>query len=107
MTVKATILRLDQPTASGKLADAELHFVGGELDGLKLCGFGVWARRDGHGYNVTFPARQFSIHGDRRFFSLLRTTGDPKAQEGVRRLVLDAFTATQEHRVADAEAVTA
>lgn len=31
----------------GKLADAELHFSGGPLDGLKLVGFGVWERRDG------------------------------------------------------------
>jgi len=29
----------------GKLADAELHFSGGELDGLKLIGFAVWERR--------------------------------------------------------------
>ena len=26
----------------GKLAEAELHFVDGPLDGLKLIGFGVW-----------------------------------------------------------------
>ena len=31
--------------APGKLADAELHFTGGELDGLKLIGFAIWARR--------------------------------------------------------------
>ena len=58
--------------APGKLADAELHFTGGELDGLKLIGFAVWARRDGTGQNVTFPARQFTANGQRRSFSLLR-----------------------------------
>ena len=34
--------------APGKLADAELHFTGGELDGLKLIGFAIWARRERH-----------------------------------------------------------
>ena len=43
---------------AGKLADAELHFSGGPLDGLKLVGFGVWERKQG-GRNVTFPARQY------------------------------------------------
>ena len=46
--------------APGKLADAELHFTGGELDGLRLIGFSIWARKDGTGQNVTFPARQFT-----------------------------------------------
>ncbi len=35
--------------APGKLADAEIHFTGGELDGLKLVGFAVWRSRDGGG----------------------------------------------------------
>ena len=48
----------------GKLADAELHFSEGTLDGLKLIGFGVWERRSGNGRNVTFPARQ--VLGERR-----------------------------------------
>ena len=48
--------------------DADLHFTGDPLDGLKLIGFTVWARRDGKGQNVTFPARQFTVHGERRSF---------------------------------------
>lgn len=53
----------DRSVPAGKLADVELHFAGGELDGLKLIGFAVWARKDGGGKNVTFPARQFTVHG--------------------------------------------
>jgi hypothetical protein len=56
----------------GKLADAELHFTDGVLDGLKLIGFSVWERRGGSGRNVTFPARQYSVNGERRSFALLR-----------------------------------
>jgi hypothetical protein len=78
--------------APGKLADAELHFTGGELDGLKLIGFSIWARRDGTGQNVTLPARQFTAHGQRRSFSLLRAIDDdPAAQERVRDFVLQAY----------------
>ena len=77
----------------GKLADAELHFAGGELNGLKLIGFAVWARRDGKGQNVTFPARQFTVHGERRSFLLLRAISDQAAQDRLRELVLQAYTA--------------
>ena len=32
----------DRSTLPGKLADAELHFTEGMLEGLKLVGFTVW-----------------------------------------------------------------
>ncbi len=56
MHVFVKIITSDGHKPAGKLADAEIHFAGGDLDGLKLIGFAVWARRDGHGQNVTFPA---------------------------------------------------
>ena len=57
----------------GKLADAEVVFEAdaGPLNGLKLIGFAIWERRAG-GRNVTFPARQYSVNGERRSFALLR-----------------------------------
>jgi hypothetical protein len=91
MTIEVKILRNDRPTPVGKLADAEIHFRDGDLAGLKLVGFAVWERRDGSGRNVTFPARQFIVHGDKRNFSLLRAIDDPNAQDRIRRLVLDAY----------------
>lgn len=75
----------------GKLADAELHFIDGELDGLKLIGFGIWERRGGTGRNVTFPARQYSVNGERRSFALLRPIADTAAQNRIRDLVLEAY----------------
>ena len=83
----------------GKLAEAELHFVDGPLDGLKLIGFGVWERRSGTGRNVTFPARQYSVNGERRSFALLRPIVDASAQDRVRDIILDAY-AEHEQRVA-------
>jgi len=80
----------------GKLADAELHFTGGPLEGLKLIGFGIWERRGGSGRNVTFPARQYSMNGERRTFTLLRPIADTAAQERIRELVLEAYAECEE-----------
>ena len=63
------------------------------LEGLKLIGFGVWERRTGNGRNVTFPARQYSVNGERRSFALLRPVIDATAQERIRDLILDAYAA--------------
>ena len=91
MSIEVKILRNDRSTPAGKLADAEIHFIDGELAGLKLVGFSVWERRDGNGLSVTFPARQFFFHGDKRNFALLRATGNPNAQDRARDLVLRAY----------------
>jgi hypothetical protein len=82
----------------GKLADAEVIFEAeaGPFNGMKLIGFAVWERRSGTGRNVTFPARQYSVNGERRSFALLRpANGDVSAQEAVRDLILDAYRAAE------------
>ena len=101
MTVK--IVPNDKQNPPGKLADAELHFTEGVLDGLKLIGFGVWERRTGGGRNVTFPARSFTVNGDRRSFALLRPVTDSTAQDRIRDLVLQAYA---EYEEASAEAAS-
>ena len=94
MVVK--IVPNDKANPPGKLADAELHFTDGVLEGLKLIGFAVWERRSGSGRNVTFPARQYAVNGERRSFALLRPISDTSAQERVRQLVLEAFAEYEE-----------
>jgi len=89
MTVKIT--PNDKASPPGKLADAELHFTDGPLDGLKLIGFSIWERRGGGGRNVTFPARQYSLNGERRSFALLRPIVDVTAQNKLRELILEAY----------------
>ena len=81
----------DKGNPPGKLADAELHFTDGSLEGLKLIGFGVWERRSGGTRNVTFPARQYTVNGERRSFALLRPAADSTAQDRVRDLILQAY----------------
>ena len=87
----------DKSNPPGKLADAELHFIEGALEGLKLIGFSVWERRSGNGRNVTFPARQYSVNGERRSFSLLRPITDVTAQDRIREAILQAYSEHEEN----------
>jgi len=90
-TVTVTITPNDAGTPAGKLADAELHFTDGPLAGLKLIGFAIWERRGASGRNVTFPARQYSVNGERRSFALLRPIADATAPHAVRDRILEAY----------------
>jgi hypothetical protein len=90
----------DRGNPPGKLADAELHFSEGTLEGLKLIGFGIWERKNGNGRNVTFPARQYSVNGERRSFALLRPVVDAAAQERVREFILQAYAEYEAQLVA-------
>ncbi len=97
--VSVKIIPNDKGNPPGKLADAEVIFQAdaGPLSGLKLIGFSVWERRDG-GRNVTFPARQYSVNGERRSYALLRpANGELSAQEAIRQSILDAYSRVQAH----------
>ena len=96
MSLTVKILPNDKGNPPGKLADAEIHFTNGPLEGLKLIGFSIWERRGGNGRNVTFPARQYAVNGERRSFALLRPITDVHAQERLRDLILEAY-AEYEH----------
>ena len=93
LVVSVSIIPNQQGSPAGKLPDAEVMFeaASGPLSGMKLVGFAVWERRAG-GRNVTFPARQYSVNGERRSFALLRpANGDASAQEAIRQSILDAY----------------
>lgn len=82
----------------GKLAEAELRFTAaaGPLAGLKLIGFAVWESRSTSRKNVTFPARQYSVNGERRSFALLRPMMDTSAQDAIRDTILHAYRAFEQ-----------
>lgn len=101
------ILPTRRNSNTGKLADAELYVTsdGGSapdtdslLDGLKLIGFAIWERRAGNGRNVIFPARQYSVNGERRSFALLRPVMDATAQDRVRDSILQAYAAWEQEQ---------
>ena len=91
--VSVKIIPNENGSPPGKLADAEVIFEAdaGPLSGLKLIGFSVWERRDG-GKNVTFPARQFSVNGERRSYALLRPSKDDRDAQAIRDCILDAYS---------------
>jgi hypothetical protein len=101
MSIVVRIVPNDRGNPRGKLADAELHFTGGELEGLKLIGFSVWECRPGRGRNVTFPARQWFVDGEGRDFPLLRPIADARAKERVRNLVSQAYAEHEQEMAAD------
>ncbi len=107
MTIK--VIPNEKGNTPGKLADVELHFGDNDgiagpcecpepLDGLKLIGFSVWEGRGGRSRTVTFPARQYSINGERRSFALLRPLADTAAQDRLRNLIVDAYNAFEDGR---------
>ena len=98
-SVSVTIIPNDKGTPAGKLADVEVVFDGeaGPFNWLKLIGFAIWERRDG-GRNVTFPARQYSVNGERRSFALLRpANGEASAQDAIKQCILDAYGRSEVH----------
>lgn len=93
----------DKNNPPGKLADAEMHYHSGILEGMKLIGFSVWERRTGGGRNVTFPSRQYSVNGERRSFALLRPVEDAHAQDRLRDSILEAYATYETTRTTDEE----
>jgi hypothetical protein len=98
-SVSVKVIPNEKGSPAGKLADVEVIFEGesGPFNGLKLIGFAVWERRDG-GKNVTFPARNYSVNGERRSFALLRpANGEVGAQDAIRQCILDAYSRSEVH----------
>ena len=56
----------------------------------------IWERHGGSGRNVTFPARQYAVNGERRSFALLRPVVDTTAQNAVRERILEAYAEYEE-----------
>ena len=105
--IAVKILLNDKGSPASKLADAELYFSNGPLEGLRLLGFAVWQTRGGGRKNVTFPARTYSVNGERRSFALLRPVdGDPSAQNNIRDLILAAYDNSLDDYGAAGEAAT-
>ena len=48
---------------------------------------------------MTFPARQYSVNGERRSFALLRPVADATGQTRLRDLVLEAYAGYEAEHV--------
>ncbi len=92
MTVKIIPSIIPYPRGERpKLADAELHFTDGPVAGMKLTGFAVWEHRDSGKRNVTFPAKQHAINGERKTTDFFVPIGASHARDAVRDLILAEY----------------
>ena len=90
MTIK--IVSNDKGNPPGKLADAELHFTDGPLEGLKLIGFASGSGKTGGRPQRHVPGAQYC--GQRRAPQSSRCCGpstDSTAQNRMRDLILEAY----------------
>ena len=89
-------IELAPANTNNRLAEGQLVFKGGPLDGCNLVGFTIWQNRNGNGENVTFPARSYTNgKGDKRSFSFVQ--GDAASLSQLRQVVLEAYrTASKE-----------
>lgn len=90
-TVAINVLPADDRGPAGKLANMELHFTAGALEGLKLLGFTVWEGRGGKDPSLSLPSRQYVVNGERRSYTLLRPSGEAPAQDTLRDTLLAVF----------------
>ena len=83
----------DKGNPPGKLADAELHFTDGALQGLKLIGFAVWERAQRRRPQRHVPRAQLhrSTATGAPSRCCDRPAGDSQAQDRVRELILQAY----------------
>ena len=101
-TVAINVLPADHGAPAGKLADVELHFTAGALEGLKLLGFTVWEGRGDKGQSVSLPSRHYMVDGERRSFMLLVPLRDRCSFGRFTWLISQALTVTHvvgEHRL--------
>jgi len=54
---------------------------------------------------VTFPARQYSVNGERRSFALLRPVVDAAGQDRLRDRILEAYAAFEAGQAGQADVV--
>lgn len=97
--ITVRVIANDRGNPPGKLADAELHFTAGTLEGLKLIGFSIFERRGG-GRNLVMPARVYSINGERRSFALLRPIADAASSDRLREIILAEYAKFEAEQVA-------
>lgn len=91
------VLRNERGVPTHKLADVELIFEEGPLEGLKLVGLAVWEARDApDGVSITFPARSFQAEGGIRYFNFVRPEGlDKSPLDRLKAMIKEEYRRSQ------------
>lgn len=97
MQVQVRVLRNERGVPSHKLADVELVFEAGPLEGLKLVGMAVWETRESPGdVSITFPARSFQGEGGIRYYNFIRPEGiDKTPLDRLKALIKEEYRRSQ------------
>lgn len=74
-----------------KLADVELIFDDGPLEGLKLVGTAIWATREAGEVSITFPARSYQGEDGLRYFNFLRPEADKAALDRLKAMIKEEY----------------
>src|SRR5512145_2520402 len=95
--MQVRVLRNARGVPTHKLADVELVFEEGPLEGLKLVGMAIWETRETPGdVSVTFPARSFQGEGGVRYYNFIRPEGIDKAPlDRLKAMIKDEYRRCQ------------
>ncbi len=78
------------------VCEAELVFLAGPLQDMKLVGFCLWRGADDETY-VTFPSRAFGGNTERRYFDYLRSVeGTPAESRRFKAWMVEQWKLQQE-----------
>jgi len=83
---------------NGRLADIELFFEHGLLEGLKLTGISIWEHKDkGYRY-VLLPSRKYRADDGYRYYNYLRDGEGIDSAKALKRYLLDQYEARVEKK---------
>jgi hypothetical protein len=94
-TIAIRLTRPDREPPEGWLADADLVFESGDLEGLSLVGFNL-QRTTANQIEVGFPKRVYSVGRAKRDYTFLRPTHASNPRDAEARLTREIIRAYQE-----------
>lgn len=93
-------LEIIQPHARAPkwiLAEAEVAFEGGLLDGVKLVGFTVTKSKSGK-LRVMLPQKDYMSGGQKQYFDFVRAVLHPSKVEELKEAIIAAYEEWKEQR---------
>lgn len=97
MSEKIEIVPPHPRSPDWKLAEAEIVFEGGLLDGLKLVGFTVTEGRDGR-LRVGLPQKDYMSGGQKQYWDFVKPVLHPARVNELRATILAEYERWKENR---------
>jgi hypothetical protein len=90
MTEKIEIVPPHPRSPNWKLAEAEISFEGGVLDGVKFTGFTITEGRDGK-LRLTMPQKEYMSGGQKQYWDYVRPVLHPSAIGRLRDAIIEEY----------------